>query len=345
MEKLREKQPLFTAPRIPFSAEVGCRKTPAGGRTFSYPTLDGNSIENLPLAEIARFVNYAINPARIEPYVQAFKQCTTSRDFKLAEQRKNAELGTELGTSFRTRFLFFLVRNGILGSESAPAALQAEGLYFLTNTYIRSRYLVDTVFSNFSRTGWEEEFLARRNSKSKSERPYTLVEFFTEKCTAAFETQPLKNYFSAIELRKDPTAKEEWKNNLVKNFTDGMMHMPHLKNLATSEADLRKRVRQLMHVNAATRLFSPLVASHDGYAYFQKPLADFLQEVPNSSNIYLNIACEPEAVLQSTRGQIPSRTCPMHYAPTDTFNGLIELMLKYPEYTPKTSRVFEMLFD
>lgn len=340
--KAKERAPLFIQSRIPHAAEVGHRTNADGKREFIYPVIDSKSIEDWNLGEILQGVNQRINPARIGSYVKLFKACKTPNDFKQVEIAIDTELSKDLGMGFMTKLQLMLFNLRIPIPVTQEAAEKDMALGF-SMARIRMRYIVEAVFSSFDAKTWEEEFLDRQTCVPEGSN-YTLVEYFKEKCAEIFSAEPLRTFMQSIELRDDPEAVEKMNEMLAGNFIDGMSHLPRIKKILESPAELKKKVRQMMVMNAATRLFNALIMPAEGYSYFWKPLSAFLEQAPASPDIMMQIACDEEGILQTARGRRPTLTCPVHYLPPDIFDGLIDLMLKYPEYTPKQNQLLRALF-
>jgi hypothetical protein len=194
------------------------------------------------------------------------------------------------------------------------------------------QYVMESIFANFDEKKWEEEFLRERGKKIYETlgKHYTLTDFFGKKCREALDVEPLATFIRFLESRHVTPSREGLIFELIKNFDDGVFHIPHLQKLATSDEDLKKRIRLLMHTNSGSRLYTKLLNAAEGHSYFWKSLRELLADSPSFTDQELKLACE-SGVLANARGEMPTGTCPVHHLPQETFDGIIDLMVKYPE--------------
>jgi|GEM_PF-4294800 hypothetical protein len=335
-EETKFERRLVRQSKISPESEITAIKEEGGGHTLSYPEINGESIKGWDVGKILHDINIGLDPRRITQYVDQLKECHTTEEFQAAIGIMDGEIANEIGIHFETRLQAHRATHPVHIPFTETAAEQDLTLAF-TMGRVFVRYFVDSIFSDFDQAQWEREFLERRDTRSP-DKPYTLQDFFEEKCHQTFASAPVAQLEAAIlseHPERDPETQIE---GLIRNFGDGLSHIPHLRKLATSDADLRKRVRYLMHLNASAALTRLLINTAGGHSYFWKPLQTLFEDSLNSQDHLLKLACDPEAPTEMLKGSQPNVTCPVHYLPAPVFNGLVELMIKYPEVTPRKRR-------
>lgn len=267
-------------------------------------------------------------------YVGTLKECRTREDFERTVKDLDASVASELHMGFLSRFQATFAKHNFALPFSQTALQKDLTLSFICGrAYLR--YMIDSIFSTFDEAQWDKEFIEHRAAQGERSSEYKLMDFFREKCDEAFSQEPLSGLVEVISRGSPGYSVHSLTESFVGNFEDGMRHMPDLKKIATSDEDLRKRVRAVMHLNASTHLFTALMHAGEGHSYFWHPLSKFIMEAATADDIHLNMACDIEVPLKTMRSDRPTFGCPAHYLPTPIFNGIIDLMAKYSETKPK----------
>lgn len=318
MDKRRE---IIQEPLLSRSARIEHDPTSKGSLRF--PVVEGQHIGTWTLAKVIRAANPRIDRQRLSAYFDRLNACVTKEDFLAALKEIDQNVSVELDAL----------------PESAVSKEEGDLESAFITGRVLTRFLLDKVFPDFDETRWEQEFRERLQRKtSRTDESYGLADFFKEKCDEAFTNEPLRSLVEARREQRPSADPKAMVRYLVNNFRDGMRDIPHLQTISSSVDDLKTHIRKMMHLNGSSQLFQTLLEVGGAQTYLWKSLSEVLTEARASMGSRVRLACNPETILKSAQGVKPTFTCPMHYLPEHVFNGLVNLMVKYPAVENKRHR-------